>query len=87
MDLTSMLLECCWLSACPLEQRRQPTTNNRQLLYRFEVPRAIFLTLRFALPRAPVRFAFGAAFLRAVRFAFLRSSFESELVFAMVAFQ
>jgi hypothetical protein len=35
------------------------------------------------LPRGVVRFAFGVAFLRAVRRAFLRSSFGRALVFAM----
>ena len=51
--------------------------------YRFAVPRTIFFTLRLAEPRGTVRFALGAAFLRAVRFTFLRSSLLSDFVFAM----
>jgi hypothetical protein len=35
-------------------------------------------------PRGAVRFALGAAFLRAARFAFLRSSLLKVLVFAMI---
>ena len=53
------------------------------LSYRFAVPRTIFFTLRLAEPRGTVRLAFGAAFLRAVRFALLRSSLLSDFVFAM----
>jgi hypothetical protein len=53
--------------------------------YRFAWPRAIFFTLRFAEPRGTVRLAFGAAFFRAARFAFLRSSLLSFLVLAMNA--
>ena len=56
------------------------------LSYRFAVPRTIFFTLRLAEPRGTVRLAFGAAFLRAVRFALLRSSLLSDFVFAMIAF-
>jgi len=52
--------------------------------YRFAVPRTIFFTMRFVDPRGVVRFAFGAAFLRAVRFAFLRSSLLSAFVFAIL---
>jgi hypothetical protein len=58
--------------------------------YRFEVPRTSFFTLRFAEPRAYSRGLSGvsvAFFLRAVRFAFLRSSLVSFLVFAMNPFQ
>ena len=47
------------------------------------MPRAIFFTLRFKDPRGAVRFAFGAAFLRAARLTFLRSSLLSDFVFAM----
>jgi len=47
------------------------------------VPRTIFFTLRLAEPRGVVRFALGAAFLRAARFAFLRSSLLSAVVFAI----
>jgi hypothetical protein len=53
-------------------------------VYRLAVPRTIFLTLRFMEPRAAVRLAFGAAFLRAVRRAFLRSSLLNFFVFAIV---
>lgn len=51
--------------------------------YRFAVPRAIFFTLRFNEPRGAVRLALGAAFLRAARLAFLRSSLLSDFVFAI----
>ena len=51
--------------------------------YLFAVPRAIFFTLRFWEPRGVVRLALGAAFLRAARFAFLRSSLLSDFVFAI----
>jgi len=51
--------------------------------YLFAVPRTIFFILRFAEPRGTVRFALGAAFLRAVRFAVLRSSLLSDFVFAI----
>lgn len=55
--------------------------------YRLLCPRTNFLTLRFFSPRACVRGAFGFAvfaFLRSVRFAFLRSTlFSIVLVFAM----
>ena len=49
-------------------------------LYRLDTPRASFLSFFLFSPRAPVRFALGAAFLRAVRFSFLRSSLSSTLV-------
>ncbi len=39
--------------------------------YRFDCPRASFLTFFFSDPRGVVRFALGAAFLRAARFNFL----------------
>ena len=48
--------------------------------YRLETPRAAFLSFFLFSPRGPVRFALGAAFLRAVRFTFLRSSLSSILV-------
>jgi hypothetical protein len=51
--------------------------------YLFAVPRTIFFTLRLSEPRGAVRFALGAAFLRAARLAFLRSSLLSVFVFAM----
>jgi hypothetical protein len=50
--------------------------------YRLDVPRTSFFTLRLAEPRGTVRFGLGVAFLRAVRFAFLRSSLLSDFVFA-----
>ena len=42
--------------------------------YRLDWPRAAFLIFALFSPRAPVRGALGAAFLRAARFTFLRSS-------------
>ena len=48
--------------------------------YRFDWPRANFLTFRLFDPRGVVRLALGAAFLRAARFSFLRSSLSSILV-------
>jgi hypothetical protein len=53
------------------------------VVYRFEVPRASFFTLRFMEPRAAVRLALGAAFFRDARRAFLRSSLLKVLVFAI----
>lgn len=47
------------------------------------MPRTIFFTLRFAEPRGVVRLALGAAFFLAARFAFLRSSLLSDVVFAI----
>ncbi len=47
------------------------------------MPRAIFFIFRLVEPRGVVRLALGAAFLRAARFAFLRSSLLSFLVLAM----
>src|SRR6185437_16408132 len=56
--------------------------------YRLLWPRAAFLILALFSPRAPVRFALGAAFLRAARFTFLRSSVSVMLfVFAMYRYQ
>jgi hypothetical protein len=49
-------------------------------LYRFDTPRASFFSFFLFSPRGPVRFALGAAFLRAVRFTFFRSSLSSILV-------
>lgn len=49
-------------------------------LYRLLWPRTIFLTLCFWEPRGVVRLALGAAFLRAVRFSFFRSSLSAILV-------
>ena len=51
--------------------------------YRFAVPRANFLTLRFCEPRAYSRAFLGACFLRDVRFAFFRSSLLNAFVFAI----
>ena len=48
--------------------------------YRFDWPRASFLTFFFFSPRAPVRGALGAAALRAARLIFFRSSLSSILV-------
>jgi hypothetical protein len=53
--------------------------------YRLLWPREAFLTLALFSPRAPVRGPFGAAFFRAARLTFLRSSLSVMLlVFAMV---
>jgi hypothetical protein len=55
-----------------------------RFLYRFDWPRVSFFTFCLLLPRGVVRLAFGAAFLRAARFTFLRSSLSVMLlVFAM----
>ena len=51
--------------------------------YLFAAPRTIFFILRLSEPRGAVRFALAGAFLRAARFAFLRSSLLSDVVFAM----
>ena len=51
--------------------------------YRLDWPRDNFFTFCFLLPRGSVRLPLGAAFLRAARLAFLRSSFLSFLVLAM----
>jgi hypothetical protein len=51
-----------------------------------DVPRTSFFTLRFIEPRAAVRFAFGAAFLRDALRDFLRSSLLNFFVFAIVDF-
>jgi len=52
--------------------------------YRLLWPREAFLILALFAPRAPVRGPFGAAFFRAARFTFLRSSLSVMLlVFAM----
>jgi hypothetical protein len=56
----------------------------QQNAYRLLWPREAFLTLALFSPRAPVRGPFGAAFFRAARFTFLRSSLSVMLlVFAM----
>jgi hypothetical protein len=48
--------------------------------YRFDWPRTIFFTFFLAAPRGVVRLPLGAAFLRAARFSFFRSSLSSILV-------
>ena len=54
------------------------------IAYRLLWPREAFFTLALFSPRAPVRGPFGAAFFRAARFTFLRSSLSVMLlVFAM----
>src|SRR5437868_1911916 len=87
----TILLDCCSqrhrdcgkaLSHWPLAKSQRPNAK-RLLPYRFAVPRVIFFTLRFSEPRGAVRLALGAAFLRAARRAFLRSSFFNFLVLAM----
>jgi hypothetical protein len=60
---------------------QRPAPAERYLLL---WPREAFLTLALFAPRAPVRGAFGAAFLRAARLTFLRSCLSAMLlVFAM----
>jgi hypothetical protein len=51
-----------------------------KLLYRFDCPRANFFTFFLFEPRGAVRLALGAAFLRAARFSFFRSSLSFVLV-------
>lgn len=55
-------------------------------VYRLETPRASFLTFFLAEPRGSVRFALGAAFLRAVRFSAFRSFLSSILVVSATLF-
>ena len=50
------------------------------VVYRFDWPRANFLTFFLFEPRGVVRLALGAAFLRAARFTALRSALSSILV-------
>lgn len=67
---------------------RLPSLLRTPVSYRFAWPRAIFFTLGFLDPRAYSRGFFGFSsfiFLRAVRFAFFRSSLLSFFVFAMNA--
>jgi hypothetical protein len=55
--------------------------------YRLLCPRTSFRTFFLFEPRGVVRFALGAAFLRAVRFTFLRSAVSSiDFVFAIESF-
>jgi hypothetical protein len=55
--------------------------------YRLDWPRDAFLILALFSPRAPVRGALGAAFLRAARFTALRSPLSvMDFVFAMNAY-
>ena len=52
--------------------------------YRLDCPRTSFLTFFFCDPRGVVRFALGAAFLRAARFTSLRSALSViDFVFAI----
>jgi hypothetical protein len=66
----------------------KPRAKSRQprAIYRFDCPRTIFFTFCFFDPRAYSRGFCGLSvlrFFRAVRFAFLRSSLLSAVVFAM----
>lgn len=66
----------------------RPPLTARCGSYRFAVPRAIFLTLRLAEPRACSRGLSGFSvlrFLRDARLLFFRSSLLNVLVFAMSA--
>jgi hypothetical protein len=68
----------------PGQERETFSAPVRQNAYRLLWPREAFLTLALFAPRAPVRGAFGAAFFRAARFTFLRSTLSVMLlVFAM----
>ena len=53
---------------------------------RFDWPRDALRTVCFAEPRGTVRFGFGAAFLRAARFSFFRSSTLSMLLVFAIGF-
>ena len=65
-----------WFSALALSAR-----------YRFDCPRASFLTFFFSDPRGVVRFALGAAFLRAARLTSLRAALSViDFVFAIDPF-
>ncbi len=73
-----------WAPVCCAKQRSsalsggcRPLIADNHLSYRFDWPRAIFFTFLFREPRGVVRLALGAAFLRAVRFSFLRSALSS----------
>ena len=75
---TAMILESGALHQ--ILQRSGPGGSGYRLLW----PREAFLTLALFSPRAPVRGPLGAAFFRAARFTFLRSSLSVMLlVFAM----
>jgi len=71
-----------------LEQRQKEQKGARSIrcalrsvdIYRLLWPRTSFLTFFFLEPRGSVRFALGAAFLRAARFSFLRSCVSSIFV-------
>jgi len=71
-----------WTRKVTAAQNRDGCNSIR---YRLATPRVIFFTFFFFSPRAPVRFGFAGAFLRAVRFNFLRSSFDNVFVFAMIS--
>ena len=62
-----------------VEPARKPFLRDAAVVYRLDWPRAIFFTFFFFEPRGSVRLALGAAFLRAARFTFLRSSLSSIL--------
>jgi len=75
----------CWRTVLALgfriSLRRAGTLfDSSNVSYRFDWPRVSFLIFFLLAPRAPVRFALGAAFLRAVRFSFFRSSLSSIFV-------
>ena len=78
------LSETDMISDSGAPKQRSEGAPARQNAYRLLWPREAFLTLALFSPRAPVRGAFGAAFLRAARFTFLRSTLSVMLlVFAM----
>ena len=64
----------------PFGHRPKQAEGWKLPFYRFDWPRANFLTFFLFDPRGVVRLALGAAFLRAARFSFLRSSLSSIFV-------
>jgi len=67
------------LAGQALESGFSPLTTG-EIYYRFATPRTILLTFFLFEPRGSVRFALGAAFLRAARFSIFRSFLSSILV-------
>src|SRR6185437_10639360 len=71
---------------CALRQYATPLVYRTSGVYAYRLlwPRTNFLTFFLLEPRGVVRAALGAAFLRAVRFTFLRSALSSiDFVFAI----
>ena len=66
------------ISQCRTEP--EPCLLSAASFYRLDTPRAAFFSFFLFSPRGPVRFALGAAFLRAARLTILRSCLSSILV-------